>query len=46
MSANPNTVSTSPFSPNAAHMNNSNRTIAQNSSGMIVTKRNMADLSH
>jgi hypothetical protein len=33
------TVVTIPHSPNTAHMNKSNRTIAQNSRGMIVTKR-------
>jgi hypothetical protein len=32
------TVMTIPPSPNAAHMNKSNKTIAQNSKGMIVTK--------
>ena len=39
--ANPTTVTTNPFSPNAAHMNSSKRMYTQNSSGMIVTKRNI-----
>jgi hypothetical protein len=38
IAARPRTAMTNPPRPNATHMNTSNRMIAQNESGMIVTK--------